>query len=516
MADVIALGSFSEGKWLPAGGGVELLSAIDGVPVAQLPGIAAHPAAMLAYARNVGGPALRRLTIADRGKLLRALAEAIIARKEELYELSFATGATRSDSWLDIEGGAGVLFVYAAKARQLPETHLLFEGEREGITKGNFAGQHVLSSMRGAAVQINAYNFPVWGMLEKLAPALLAGMPCIVKPASATAWLTHAAFRIMIDSGLLPSGALQLLLGPTGDLFDHLTGEDAVAFTGSAGTAERLRSHPVVLREAVRFTSEQDSLNASILGPDAVPGTAEFDLFVKEVVREMTVKAGQKCTAIRRALVPATVADAAEQAIASRLNKIIVGDPRQEGVRMGALAGLDQRAQVLGQVERLKSESRICSGGDPISLAGADATRGAFMAPMLLRCDDPAGAQLVHEVEAFGPVATLLPYQGVAEAGALARRGRGSLVLSLFSYDQAAICELVTETASTHGRIVIVDRESAADSTGHGSPLPQLIHGGPGRAGGGEEMGGLIGMKHYMQRTALQASPAVLDCIAQL
>jgi oxepin-CoA hydrolase/3-oxo-5,6-dehydrosuberyl-CoA semialdehyde dehydrogenase len=308
MDAVVALASFSGGRWLPGGGGTELFSAIDSSIVATLPAAANEPAAMLSYAREVGGPALRRLTFQERGKLLRGLADAITARKEELYELSFATGAIRTDSWLNIEGGAGVLFVYAAKARQLPDTRLLIEGEREAISTGNFAGQHILSSMRGAAVHINAYNFPVWGMLEKLAPALLAGMPCIVKPASTTGWLAAAAFRVMVESGLLPPGALQLLLGSTGDLFDHLTGEDVVAFTGSADTAARLRAHPAVIRESVRFTAEQDSLNASILGPDAVPGGPEFELFVKEVVREMTVKAGQKCTAIRRALVLLAVA----------------------------------------------------------------------------------------------------------------------------------------------------------------------------------------------------------------
>ncbi len=510
MTDIQLLTSYSEDRWLSAGHGPQLRSAIDGGAIAQMPAEAVVPEAMLHHARTVGGPALRALTFRERGKLLRGLAEAIIARKEELYALSFATGATRSDGWLDIEGGAGVFYVYAAKARDLPEAHVIAEGEREALSKGNFAGQHILTPLRGAAVHINAYNFPVWGMLEKLAPTLLAGVPAIVKPATATAWLTHAAFRIMIESGLLPPGAVQLLLGPTGDLFDHLTGEDAVAFTGSATTAARLRTHPVIVREAVRFTAEQDSLNASILGPDAAPDSPEFDLFVKETVREMTVKAGQKCTAIRRAMVPAPLLDAVEQAIATRIAKVTVGDPREEATRMGALAGLAQRGEVLEGLAKLQKEA-------PVAVRGiAPDLPGAFVAPVLLRCENPGDAEIVHEVEAFGPVATLMPYGDIADAGSLARKGKGSLVMSLFTHDAEAAAQLVMETASSHGRIVIVERDSAADSTGHGSPMPHMIHGGPGRAGGGEELGGLIGMKHYLQRTAVTAAPSTLDRVAAL
>jgi oxepin-CoA hydrolase/3-oxo-5,6-dehydrosuberyl-CoA semialdehyde dehydrogenase len=515
MTDLLALSGFTGDRWTQWGGGPTLHSAIDSSVVAEMPSSAMDAAAMLHHARTVGGPALRAMTFQERGKLLRALAEAIIARKEELYDLSFATGATRSDGWLDIEGGAGVLFVYAAKARALPEGHVLAEGEREAITKGNFAGQHILTPIRGAAVHINAYNFPVWGMLEKLAPTLLAGVPVIIKPATATAWLTWACFRIMVDSGLLPPGSVQLLLGSVGDMFDHLTGEDAVAFTGSARTATALRTHPVVVREAVRFTAEQDSLNASIMGPDATADSPEFDLFVKEVAREMTVKAGQKCTAIRRALVPEGMIDAAQDALTARLAKVTVGDPRAEGVRMGALAGLAQRAEALDNLSVLKAEAEVVTSSD-IEPVGADAETGAFVAPTLLRCDAPTAATLVHETEVFGPAATLMPYGDVEEAGELARRGKGSLALSIFSHQSDVVGRLVAETASSHGRIVIVDRDSAADSTGHGSPMPHLVHGGPGRAGGGEEMGGLIGMKHYMQRTALQAAPATLDAIAEL
>ena len=482
MNDVWALASYAEDRWLPAGGGAELPSAIDSRPAALMPAAVGDPAAMLQYARDVGGPALRRLTFHERGKLLRGLAEAIIARKEELYALSYATGATRADGWLDIEGGAGTLFVYAAKAKSLPDGHVLIDGEREAISKGDFAGQHFLTPLRGAAVHINAYNFPVWGMLEKLGPTLLAGVPAIVKPARATAWLTHAAFRIMTDSGLLPPGALQLLL-EAGDLFDHLTGQDIVAFTGSAATAAKLRTHPQVVREVVRFSAEQDSLNACILGPDATLDSPEFDLFVKEVVREMTVKAGQKCTAIRRALVPSTLLEPTQAAIADRLAKTVIGDPREDNVRMGALAGLAQRETVRANLALLQTEAQLVTA-EAAEFLQADDNTGAFMAPALLRCDAPMAAKLVHEVEAFGPVATLMPYTDLSEAGELARRGKGSLVLSLFTHDLSVISELVVETASSHGRMLIVDRDSASASTGHGSPLPHLVHGGPGRAGG--------------------------------
>ncbi|HWA20817.1 MAG TPA: phenylacetic acid degradation bifunctional protein PaaZ [Caulobacterales bacterium] len=514
MAETLVLSSYAEGRWGGAGGGAELISAVDSAVVATMPKAPADSGAMLAYARKTGGPALRALTFAERGRLLRKLAEALSARKEELYELSFATGATRMDSAFDIEGGIGVLYSYASKAKALPETHLLIEGEREAISKGNFAGQHILTPLRGAAVHINAYNFPVWGMLEKLAPTFLAGMPAIIKPATVTAWLAAAAFRMIIDSKILPEGAVQLVLGGTGNLFDNLEAEDTVAFTGSAYTATKLRTHPVVVANSVRFNAEQDSLNASILGPDAAPDAPEFDLFVKEVVREMTQKAGQKCTAIRRAMVPASLLDAAEKAIVARLAKTTIGDPRNEGVRMGALAGLSQRKDVQDNLDKLKRETVVVTGSDAPSLINADASKGAFLAPTLLRCDKPKAAKLVHEVEAFGPVSTLMPYDDVASAGELARAGKGSLVMSLFSNDQKAIAEIVLAAASSHGRMLLIDRTSGADSTGHGAALPSLVHGGPGRAGGGEELGGLIGAKHYMQRTAIQAAPATLDALA--
>jgi oxepin-CoA hydrolase/3-oxo-5,6-dehydrosuberyl-CoA semialdehyde dehydrogenase len=516
MTDVPALASYVQDRWLEAGGGRDLVSAIDSSAVATMPRDHGNFADMLSHAREVGGPGLRAMTFQERGKLVRSIADALSARKEELYALSFATGATRNDSAVDIEGGIGALFVYASKAKALPAGRVMLDGGREAISKGDFAGQHILTPLRGAAIHINAYNFPVWGMLEKLGPTLIAGMPAIVKPATATAWLTAAAFRIIVDSGVLPPGVLQLLLGTPSDLFDHLDGQDAVAFTGSAETAAKLRTHPTIVRENVRFAAEQDSLNACILGPDAGPGTPEFDLFVREVVREMTQKAGQKCTAIRRALVPAVWADAAEAALAQRLGRIAPADPRQDNARMGALAGLDQRETVRLSLDKLKTEARVVAGGEPEMIGGEHSRGGAFFPPTLLRCDTPSTSSLVHEIEAFGPVATLMPYRDLAEATELARRGKGSLVLSLFSHDPEVIGEVVLEVASSHGRLLIVDRDSAEHSTGHGAALPHLLHGGPGRAGGGEELGGVIGMKHYMQRTAVQAASGTLDRIEAL
>ncbi len=516
MTTPAPLEHFVGDRWQPAAAGEPLRSAIDGTTVAVLPRDPANPAAMIRYARETGGPALRQLTFQQRGKLLRALADALTERKEELYGLSFSTGATRSDAAFDIEGGIGALFVYASKAKGLSDTHILVDGAREAISKGNFAGQHILTPLTGVAVHINAYNFPVWGMLEKLAPTLLAGMPAIVKPASVGAYVAAAAFRMLVESSALPAGALQLLLGATGDLLERLDGQDVVSFTGSAETAARLKVHPTIVREGVRFSAEQDSLNASILGPDATSDSPEFELFVKEIVREMTQKAGQKCTAIRRALVPSPLADAAEAAIIARLRKVTVGDPREDGVRMGALAGLWQREDVRANIERLKEEARVVFGGDAPALVNADTATGAFLSPTLLRCDTASNATVVHEVEAFGPVATLMPYDDIEDAIAIARAGKGSLVLSLFSHDPAVVGAVVLGAASSHGRVIIVDRDSAADSTGHGAAMPHLLHGGPGRAGGGQELGGFFGMQHYLQRTAVQAAPATLDALAAL
>jgi oxepin-CoA hydrolase/3-oxo-5,6-dehydrosuberyl-CoA semialdehyde dehydrogenase len=502
------LQSYVADKWIaPEGNLTAIASAVTGETVAEIGTTVRDFAAVLAHARNVGGPALRKMTFHQRAKMLKAMAEAIMARKDELYELSFNTGATKADGWIDIEGGAGTLFAYSSKGRrELPNGTIIIEGAPEGLSKrGTFVGQHVLTSRQGAAVHINAFNFPVWGMLEKLGPTLLAGVPAIVKSATATSYVTEAAMRILIEANVLPNGALQLIIGPIGDLFDHLTGQDVVSFTGSAQTAQTLQRHPVIARESVRFIAERDSLNAAVLGPDATQGTPEFDLFVKEVVREMTVKAGQKCTAIRRALVPAAQIDAAEAALKKALSEIVIGNPRDEKTQMGALVSASQRDDVRDKIETLSKEARIVFGG-PNKMDG----NGAFLSPVLLRCDEPAKANRVHDTEAFGPVATLMPYKDINDAIALVNRGQGSLVMSLYTYDPRVARDVLTGSGAFHGRLLILDRDCAKESTGHGSPLPNLIHGGPGRAGGGEEMGGLHGVMHYMQRTALQGSPRML------
>jgi oxepin-CoA hydrolase/3-oxo-5,6-dehydrosuberyl-CoA semialdehyde dehydrogenase len=510
------LESFIAGRWQAGtGAGPALRDATTGAVIAHAVAGGPDCEALLRHAREVGGPNLRRLTFHERAACLKALAKALSEHKEEFYQLSFATGATRNDSWIDIDGGISTLFVYASKGtRELPNAHVYVDGAPEVLSKsGNFQGQHVCVPLEGAALHINAFNFPVWGMLEKLAPTLLAGMPAIVKPATQTSYLTERVFRRMLESGILPEGAVQLLVGGVGDLFEQLTCQDVVSFTGSAATALKLRAHPTVLANSVRFTAETDSLNSCILGPDVAAGDPEFELFVREVVREMTVKAGQKCTAIRKALVPAARAPAVTAALRAALERIVVGDPRLENVRMGPVASLSQRREVLEQLAKLRAEAELVCGGERIEPAGADAERGAFLAPALLYCRDSAAARAVHAVEAFGPVCTVLPYASEAEAVALARRGGGSLAGSIFSADESVAAGLVLGLAPYHGRIVVVNRHCAKDSTGHGSPLPHLVHGGPGRAGGGEEMGGIRGLMHYLQRTAVQGTPDVLTAV---
>lgn len=513
----LMLKNYAQDQWFTATGGLaDIFSAVDGSVVASTGTDGLDFGAMLAHARSVGGPNLRAMSFHARALMVKGLATAIMERKEELYALSAATGATRTDSWIDIEGGAGTLFTMSSKARrELPDSTLLTDGDFEPIgRKGTFIGQHIYTSMQGAAVHINAFNFPIWGMLEKLGPTLIAGVPAIVKPATQGAQLTEACVRIMLESGLLPQGALQLIVGNVGDLFEHLTCQDVVSFTGSAATASKLKNHPVVMRESVRFVAEQDSLNASILGPDSGPETPEFDLFIKEVVREMTTKAGQKCTAIRRALVPAAFIDAAQEAIKARLAKVVVGDPSVEGVTMGALASTCQLHDVREKAGQIATEAELVFGDiDKVETVGADATKGAFISPLLFRLNDPWAAKVVHDIEAFGPVSTLMPYTDVDDAIALANRGMGSLALSVFTYDPGIARQFIMGAAAFHGRIVLIDRDCARESTGHGSPLPMLIHGGPGRAGGGEEMGGVRGVKHYMQRSALQGSPRTLSAI---
>ncbi len=496
--------------------GVAMRDATTGEVIAQASSAGIDFAAVLAHARAVGGPALRAMTFHERAGILKALAKHLTGLKEEFHALSYRTGATKNDSMIDIDGGIGTAFVFASKgSRELPNARVFVDGDVEGLSKGgSFLGQHIYVSREGAAVHINAFNFPVWGMLEKLAPTLLAGMPAIVKPATATAYLTELVVRRMIQSKILPDGALQLVCGGLGDLFEHLTCQDAVSFTGSAHTAARLRVHPAVIRHAVPFVAETDSLNSSILGLDALPGTAEFDLFVKEVVREMTVKAGQKCTAIRKALVPAAAAGDVIAALQTALRKITVGDPRADGVRMGPLVSQEQRNDVLARVTELRGEADLIAGNlEQFEVMGADRARGAFVPPLLLLSRDPPAARAVHDVEAFGPVATVMPYRDTAEAIALARRGQGSLAASVFSADETLASEIVRGLAPYHGRILVVNQSCAMESTGHGSPLAPLIHGGPGRAGGGEEMGGIRGVLHYMQRSAVQGSPDTLTAV---
>jgi oxepin-CoA hydrolase/3-oxo-5,6-dehydrosuberyl-CoA semialdehyde dehydrogenase len=508
--------NYERDRWLGGDGDLaEISSAIDGSPVALTGSSGVDFGGMLRHARIVGGPALRKLTFHERARMIKSLGLAIMARKEELYELNYLTGATRKDGWIDIEGGAGTLFSFSSKGRrELPDAHVLLDGQLEGLSKqGTFVGQHIYTSLQGAAVHINAFNFPIWGMLEKLAPTLLAGVPAIVKPASATAYLCEAAFRVMIEADILPPGAIQLIVGGVGDLFDHLTGQDIVSFTGSASTALKLRTHPTVTRESVRFVAEQDSLNASLLGPDAAPGTPEFELFIKEVANEMTVKAGQKCTAIRRAMAPGQYLDAVQQALGERLAKTKVGDPRAQDTRMGALVSTNQRDDVRSKIAELEAAGARIVAGDPA--AESPIAGGAFLSPILLRTDDPWRTEAVHDVEPFGPVSTIMPYKDMADAIALSNRGRGSLVLSLFTHSPEAAREFIQGAAAYHGRMLVLNRDNAAESTGHGSPLPVLVHGGPGRAGGSEEMGGVRGVKHYMQRTAIQSSPEMIAAITE-
>ncbi len=519
MATVLR--SYVSGKWSdPADDGRPVLDAVTGEEVARVSSAGIDMGAALDYGRSAGGPALRELTFHQRAALLKSLALLLREHRQELYALSARTGATLGDSKFDIDGGIGVLQSYASKAkRELPNDTVLPEGPVEPLGRaGTFVGQHILTPLRGIAVQINAFNFPVWGPLEKFAPAFIAGVPSLVKPATQTAYLTAALVELMVGSGLLPAGSLQLVCGSAGDLLDHLGEQDLVSFTGSATTARQLRVHPAVVGRSVRFNAEADSLNCSVLGPEAGPGTREFDLYVEQLVSEMTVKAGQKCTAIRRALVPVAVADQVAEAVRGRLAQVVVGSPAAEGVQMGALASLDQREEVRRCVKALLSAGRLVSGDpDHVDVVGASAERGAFMAPLLLVNDDASRPE-PHQVEAFGPVSTIIGYRstgyhGTGDVIELAARGRGSLAGSIVTADTAFARDVVLGLAPWHGRLLVLDREDAAESTGHGSPLPVLVHGGPGRAGGGEEMGGIRGVLHHMQRTAVQASPRVLAAV---
>jgi len=501
------------GTWqTPTTEGTVTRHAVTGAPVATVSSTGIDLGAAVTHARDVGGPALRAMSFHERAALLKAVGLHLMAEKDSLYALSTATGATRADSWVDIEGGAGVLLGYASKGRrELPDGTVLLDGEPEALARdGSFMAAHVATSRHGVAVQVNAFNFPVWGALEKLAPALLAGVPTIIKPATPTAFLTEAMVRLVVQSDLLPDGALQLVCGSVTGLFDHLDGQDHVAFTGSADTATVLRSHPTLVARSVRFNAEADSLNAAILGTAATPGTAEFDLFAAEVVREMTVKAGQKCTAIRRALVPSSQLDAVADALADALGEVRVGDPADDATTMGALVGTAQRDEVRDAVTALRSATDVVV--DACAFHDVDPDVGAFLAPTLLRATDPE-ARTVHATEAFGPVCTLVGYDGPDDAVRLTALGAGSLVASVVTPDVAEAAALTIAIAAHHGRVHVLDATTAATSTGHGSPLPTLVHGGPGRAGGGEEMGGLRGIRHHMQTTAVQGSPDVLTAV---
>ena len=510
------LQSYIAGRWIGHQAAQSLRSAVNGKAVASTHAETLDFAEAVHHARTIGLPALLALDFQQRAERLKALAKYLATHKEKLYAISLHTGATRADSWIDIEGGAGTLSAYAGMgSNELPSGNLIHEGPAMLLgKKGGFAGTHILVPRGGVAVHINAFNFPVWGLLEKFAPCFLAGMPCIGKPATATSYLTEAVVRLMMESGLLPAGSLQLVIGSTGDLLDRLNGSDVITFTGSADTAARLRVHPNVVRHSIPFNAEADSLNCAILAPDITPDDEEFDLFVKEVAREMTTKAGQKCTAIRRAIVPRQHIDAVIVKLRARLAKTVIGDPSRDDVRMGALASHAQRADVAERVARLLEKTeQVYGASDGFAPVGEGVAEGAFFAPTLLLSRNPLQDDAVHDIEAFGPVSTLMAYDGLDEALALAARGKGSLVATLVTGDPKIAAHVIPIAAALHGRLLVLDREAAVESTGHGSPLPQLKHGGPGRAGGGEELGGIRAVKHCLQRAAVQGSPTMLSAI---
>jgi oxepin-CoA hydrolase/3-oxo-5,6-dehydrosuberyl-CoA semialdehyde dehydrogenase len=513
---MMKLGNYILGGWhMGEGDGQQLSNAVTGEPVAMATTKGLPFDEMLRYARKKGNPALRKMSFHERGRMLRALAIYLTERKEEFYEISYKTGATRADSWIDIEGGFGNLFAYASLRRKFPDLPYALDGEPHNLSKGNsFMAQHLLVPKEGVAIHINAFNFPVWGMLEKCAVNWLAGMPAIVKPATLTSYLTEAVVRSIVGSGILPEGALQLICGSAGDLLDHVGSQDVVTFTGSASTGRSLKANSRVLAENVPFTMEADSLNCMVLGQDVEPGMPEWDVFIKEVRKEMTVKAGQKCTAVRRIFVPESLMEQVWKDVSASLSATVIGDPRQEKVRMGSLASQGQREEVRQQVSRLLASSQLVYGSlDAVEVMGADAKTGAFLSPLLLVNSQPFGNTDVHDVEAFGPVSTVMPYRNMDEAIELSRLGKGSLCSSIITADDLLAREYVLGAATHHGRILVLNRDNAKESTGHGSPLPLLVHGGPGRAGGGEEMGGIRGVKHYMQRVAVQASPTSMTAI---
>ena len=508
--------NYALGKWITGDGeGTPLYNSITGEEIGRAGSSGLDFGDMLDYARGIGGPPLRKMTFQQRGLMLKALALHLHGIRDKFYPLSYATGATRLDSWIDIEGGIGNLFANASLRRQFPDLPYYVDGEAAKLSKqGSFIGHHIMVPKNGAAVHINAFNFPVWGILEKIAVNLMAGMPAIVKPATLTCYLTHLMVEEIIASDILPQGALQLICGSANGILDHLNCEDVVTFTGSASTGKMLKSHPNIVEEAVPFNMEADSLNACILGEDAVPGTDEFNIFIKEVLKEMTVKAGQKCTAVRRIIVPEKLVEEVQSALSEKLAKTTIGDPQIEGVRMGALAGKPQVEEVIEKVTELASSQHIVFGDiDNFEVTGADKNKGAFISPILFFNDKPFENTDCHNIEAFGPVSTIIPYKNMDEAVELSRLGKGSLVCSVVTGDDSLAREFVVGAASMHGRILVLNKDCAKESTGHGSPMPLLTHGGPGRAGGGEEMGGKRGILHYLQRTAIQGHPTTITAL---
>jgi oxepin-CoA hydrolase/3-oxo-5,6-dehydrosuberyl-CoA semialdehyde dehydrogenase len=511
------LQNYASGKWIEGeGDGQALFNAITGETIATASSKGLDFAEMMDYARKTGGTALRKMTFQERGRMLKALAMHLDSKKENFYNVSWATGATRADSWIDIEGGIGNLFTYASLRRQFPDETFCLDGDAAKLSKtGTFIGHHICVPKEGVAIHINAFNFPVWGMLEKIAVNLLAGVPAIVKPATVTSFLTEAVVKEITASGILPPGALQLICGSANGILDHVQSQDVVTFTGSASTGMMLKSHPRLVSESVPFNLEADSLNCCVLGLDATTGTAEFDLFIKEVQREITVKAGQKCTAVRRIIVPEKLIEDVQIALGKRLAQVIVGDPQKEGIRMGSLAGKSQLKEVAEKVMLLSKTQEIVFGNmEKFEVSGADKNKGAFMPPILFLNKNPFKFQDVHNLEAFGPVSTLMPYKTTEEAIELAKMGKGSLVCSIVTNDDKIAKEFVIGAACMHGRILVLNAACAKESTGHGSPMPLLTHGGPGRAGGGEEMGGKRGVFHYLQRTAIQGSPTMISKIS--
>ncbi len=510
------LQNYAAGQWVEGNGkSTTLYNSITGEAIYEADSSGLDFGIMMDYARKVGGPALRKMTFHERGRMLKALALHLMTKKDEFYNVSWATGATKVDSWIDIEGGIGNLFAYASLRKSFPDETYYVDGEAAKLSKnGTFIGHHICVPKEGVAIHINAYNFPVWGMLEKVAVNFLAGVPAIVKPATVTSFLTEVVVKEIIKSKILPEGALQLICGSANGILDHVSNQDVVTFTGSASTGMKLKAHPKVISESVPFNLEADSLNASVLGPDAVPGTPEFELFVKEVTKEITVKAGQKCTAVRRIIVPRNLVEDVQIELGKRLAKTLIGDPNFEGVRMGALAGKDQLQDVIDNVNLLSKTQEIVFGSvDKVEVLGADASKGSFMSPILFLNKDPFRNLDCHNIEAFGPVSTLLPYDTIEEAVELTKLGKGSLVCSIVTADNKVARDFVIAAASHHGRILVLNADCAKESTGHGSPMPLLTHGGPGRAGGGEEMGGKRGVMHYMQRTAIQGSPTTITAV---